>query len=239
MPEGGTIRIKAENLTVNDNSPLPLTPGEYIKISIADNGVGIPEEHLAKIFDPFFSTKQKGSGLGLATAYSIVMAHGGHLTVESKLEKGATFHIYLAASLQQPVVVDDKPEPLARGAGRILIMDDEAHVRAVVTEMLGELGFDTDSACDGQEAIDLYKKAMNTPESFDVVIIDLTIPGGMGGKEAIAKLRTLDPQVKAVVSSGYANDPVMANFSDYGFCGVIPKPYRLQTLNDTMREIIG
>ncbi|MCK4839866.1 MAG: PAS domain S-box protein [Desulfobulbaceae bacterium] len=239
MPDGGTIRISAENVLISNGNPLPLPAGQYVKISLSDNGAGIPAKQLSKIFDPFFSTKQKGSGLGLATTYSIIKGHGGLITVESELGKGTTFHIYLAASHQQPEIVDETPQPLTKGAGRILIMDDEDFVREIATEMLKALGFATDSVCDGQEAIDLYKKAMNTPQSFDAVIMDLTIPGGMGGKEAIAKLLEIDPQAKVVVSSGYAHDPIMANFGAYGFCGVVPKPYRLQTLNDTMHKILG
>ncbi|RKY87781.1 hypothetical protein DRQ09_03920, partial [candidate division KSB1 bacterium] len=239
MPNGGTINIKVENTILNNEYPLPLKEGKYIKISVEDNGIGIPEEHLQKIFDPYFTTKEKGSGLGLATCYSIIKRHGGLITVESKPGIGTIFYIYLPASqkeVSEKKSVEKKP---LKGNGRILIMDDDEIVRNVIGSMLKHIGYDIEFAKDGNEAIELYKNAKNSGVPFNAVIMDLTIPGGMGGKEAIKKLIKIDPDVKAIVSSGYSNDPIMSSFKEYGFCGVITKPFKIEELNNILNEIIS
>ncbi|MFA6499364.1 MAG: PAS domain S-box protein [Desulfurivibrionaceae bacterium] len=239
MPEGGAIRLTARNLTINPGE-LPVSPGKYVLITVKDHGLGIPPEHLAKIFDPYFTTKQSGSGLGLAVVYSIIANHAGHITVESEPGKGTVFSIYLPSTGKSPSAETpaETPAPLAKGHGKILVMDDEELIRDVSTAMLRQLGYEAHAANDGEEAITLYLQAKKNEQPFDLVIMDLTVPGGMGGKETIAHLRQLDPQVKAVVSSGYANDPIMAKFAEYGFCGVAPKPFSLQELSVLLRMIL-
>nr|HID60014.1 response regulator [Desulfobacterales bacterium] len=240
MPEGGIIKVRGENITVDKDHPLPVKEGRYVKVSIEDQGIGIPKEHLSKVFDPYFTTKQKGSGLGLATSYSILKNHGGYISVESELNVGTIFHIYLPA-LREGLIPEKEVEeevPIA-GRGRVLVMDDEDIVREVAGDMLTQLGYEVESAKDGVEAIELYKKAMEAGKSYDVVILDLTVPGGMGGKEAIQRLLEIDPEVKGVVSSGYSNDPIMAEFRRYGFTGVVAKPYRIKDLSEVLARIVG
>jgi len=241
MPEGGAIRIAARNITVKPGELPPLTPGKYALLTVRDHGIGIPPEHLAQIFDPYFTTKQSSSGLGLAVVYSIIANHGGHITVQSEPGKGTLFSIYLPSTGKLPS--EEKPAetqpPLTKGYGKILVMDDEELIRNVSTAMLTKLGYEPHTAGDGEEAITRYLQARKDGQPFDLVIMDLTVPGGMGGKEAISHLRKLDPQIRAVVSSGYANDPIMANFSEYGFCGVAPKPFSLQDLSKLLQTILG
>ncbi len=237
MPGGGTVTISAENIALKDAHHLPLKSGNYIRISVTDQGVGIAEEYREKIFDPYFTTKHKGSGLGLATCYSIIRRHDGHMTVESTLGNGATFSMYLPASTHAaPESVSDQ-QP-ACGSGRVLIMDDEEMVRDVASKILSNLGFSVVSSCDGAEAVELYQEAMQNGLPFDVVIMDLTIPGGIGGKETIKKLLQVDTGVKAIVSSGYSNDPIMSQFKQYGFKGVVSKPYSVKTLSESVRNVI-
>jgi PAS domain S-box-containing protein len=236
MPKGGIIQVAAENLIIEDRYGLPVNPGRYIRISIKDQGVGITKEHLANIFDPYFTTKQEGSGLGLATTYSIIKNHDGHITVESQLGVGTTFHIYLPAS--ERAVPEKEEIKLIKGQGRILVMDDEAPLRKMVGRMLQNLGYEAEVAKDGAEAIQMVKKAKETEKPYDAVILDLTIPGGMGGKEAIKKLLEIDPEVNAIVSSGYSDDPVLANFQEYGFKGMMPKPFEFQSLSKVLHEVL-
>ncbi len=239
MPEGGVLRIRAENVTVSSEGDLPLPPGRYVKVTFTDQGVGIPEEHLSKVFDPFFTTKQKGSGLGLATAYSIIKRHGGHIAVESTLGAGTTFTIYLPASEKPlpPEVTSREEAPVGRG--HVLLMDDEAIIRDVGSQMLACLGYEVDVARDGNEAIRLYREKKERGEPYDVVIMDLTVRGGMGGREAIKKLLEFDPQARVIVSSGYSNDPIMAEYGRYGFRGVVAKPYKLQDLSRVLDQVMN
>ncbi len=241
MPEGGSINVSAKNITVPHGTELPLTAGNYVKISIKDQGIGIPEKCLDKIFDPYFTTKTAGNGLGLASCYSIINRHNGYLTVESTVGIGTTFHIYLPASTS-PLEVEEKDisdDRRISGAGRILIMDDEQTVRDVVGMMLEYMGYEAYYAKDGKEAIEFYKDARTLGSPFDAVIMDLTIPGGMGGKEAIAKLIEIDPDVKAIVSSGYSSDDAMSNYRELGFCGVIAKPYQVEQLGGILSRVLG
>ncbi len=226
MPEGGVIKITAENMLVKAESNLPLSGGKYVKFAIADQGIGISPKYLDKIFDPYFSTKQKGSGLGLATAYSIIKNHSGHIQVESQIGVGATFHVYLPAT-DKGVPAESVAVKPAMGQGKVLIMDDEAMVREVLGRMLSRLGYEVDFASDGSQAIEKFVRAQAEGRPFTAVILDLTVPGGMGGKDAIKELLKIDPQVKAIVSSGYSEDPIMADFKKYGFSEVIAKPYRV------------
>jgi PAS domain S-box-containing protein len=238
MPEGGIIKIKTENILVEAESNLPISKGKYVKLAIADQGIGISPKYLDKIFDPYFSTKQKGSGLGLATAYSIIKNHSGHIQVESQLGVGTTFYIYLPATDKR--VPADEPETgkPTMGQGKVLVMDDEEMVREVLGGMLSLLGYEEDFASDGSQAIEKFVKAKETDQPFAAVILDLTIPGGMGGKEAVKELLKVDPQVKAIVSSGYCDDPIMADFQKYGFVEVIAKPYKVAELGKVLNKVL-
>ncbi len=235
MPDGGTVRIIGRNTTI---PPLSLPAGKFIAIDVIDHGVGIPERHQSRVFDPYFSTKQEGRGLGLASAYSIAKKHEGLLTVESQPGEGTVFSLFLPASKAQVVGVTADTGADLGGGGRVLIMDDEDAVRHVTGSIVEQLGFRTAYAVDGQEVIDRYRHAMDLKEPYDVVIMDLTIPGGMGGQEAIGHLLDLDPGVCAVVMSGYSNDPVLANYRDYGFQGVIAKPFAADDLARVLREVL-
>jgi signal transduction histidine kinase/ActR/RegA family two-component response regulator len=238
MADGGIIKVAIENLTVTSHDELPLPEGRYVKISIRDQGVGIPEQYLHKIFDPYFTTKQKGSGLGLATVYSIIRNHDGYIRVDSKTGIGTTFRVFIPASENGlPEVVKTKENPLA-GSGRILVMDDEHIIREVAAEILGHLGYSAVACCDGREAVELYQEAIATKEPFAAVIMDLTIPGGMGGKEAAARILEIDPDAVLIVSSGYSSDPVIANFHQYGFSGVVSKPFDTEVLAMEMKRLI-
>ncbi|MBI5141638.1 MAG: HDOD domain-containing protein [Nitrospirae bacterium] len=239
MPNGGTINISAENTTVSLMSGIPLKPGEYVEIRVADEGCGIPEDHLKRIFDPYFTTKQTGSGLGLASCYSIVSRHQGYITVESDLDIGTTMHIYLPSSNKQMDVSRRRRKKLVTGSGTILIMDDEETIREVAGSMLELMGYTVAFAKDGEEAISMYSTAKSIDRPFDVVIMDLTVPGGMGGREAVARLVEIDPHVKAIVSSGYSSDPVMANYREMGFMGVIAKPYHVDELSETVARVLA
>jgi PAS domain S-box-containing protein len=237
MPDGGVITIRAENYRVEPGSLPLLDEGRYIKISIEDQGTGILQEHLPRVFDPYYSTKQTGSGLGLAVAYSIIKNHSGLLTVESVAGHGATFHILLPASdADQTTASTHEEKSIYAGKGRVLVMDDENRVLEVAVEMLGILGYEVTTTRDGRKALQLYTTAMAS-KPYDFVILDLTVPGGMGGEDTIRKLLELDPDVRALVSSGYANDPIMAEYSRYGFCGVIPKPYTIENLSRALHTL--
>ncbi|MBI4689648.1 MAG: PAS domain S-box protein, partial [Nitrospirae bacterium] len=240
MPGGGIINIIAENIDSASGCPIPLKEGKYVKITIQDHGIGIPEEHLHKIFDPYFSTKQEGSGLGLATAYSIIKKHDGYITAESKLGIGTTFYICLPVSEGKIPEAKKMVEtfPPGKERGRILVMDDEEIVRIVIGRMLGQCGYEADYAGDGTGAIELYKNAKESGKPFDAVILDLIIPAGVGGKEAIKRLLEIDPDVKAIVSSGYSDDPVMSDFKKYGFRDALAKPYEIAELRRALHGII-
>ncbi len=238
MPQGGTIRLHARNATLEALSGLPLEAGRYVKVSMQDEGLGIPQEHLSKIFDPYFTTKHKGSGLGLTMTYTTIQAHDGHIAVDSEMGKGTTFHIYMPASSEKLVESADRAARLKKGKGKILVMDDEEAIRNVTEKILMELGYEARCASDGAEAIALYQDAARSGRPFDAVIMDLTIPGGMGGKEAIQHLLRVDPQVTAIVSSGYSNDPIMSDFEKYGFRGVATKPYRIEKLSWVLHDVL-
>ena len=238
MPQGGTIEITGENIKVGKHGRLPLETGNYVKVSIKDKGVGIPKEYLQNIFDPYFTTKQKGSGLGLATVYSIIKKHNGLISAESKSGEGSTFNVYLPASDRKITQQPKEIRELLPGKGKILVMDDEAMVREVLGAMLRTLGYEAKFAKDGVEAIELFSQAQGSADPFASVILDLTVPGGMGGREAMAKLLKIDPQVKAMVSSGYFDDPIMADFQKYGFAGVIAKPYKVAELGKVLNKVL-
>ncbi len=238
MPEGGTVYIRAENIIARARQILPLRDGRYVKISVQDHGVGMPREVVSKIFDPYFTTKERGSGLGLAVTHSAVQRHGGHLTVETELGEGTTFHIYLPASDKDTVPADSVKEKPVTGEGKVLIMDDDEMVRKVAREILSQSGYGVETVEDGAEAVERYRQEKESGAPFDVVIMDLTIPGKMGGKEAIRKLLKYDPGVKAIVSSGYSFDPVMAEYKEYGFVDVLRKPYKSTDLSRVVRRVV-
>ena len=238
MPEGGVVEIRAENVTLLKEQVVSLEPGRYIRLSITDSGIGIPKDHLTKIFTPYFTTKQRGSGLGLATSYSIINKHGGVIIVESEIGRGTTFNIYLPASDKEIPKKEKNSMTTITGSGKILVMDDEEFIRNTAGEMLAAVGYTVGYANDGGEAIDLYIRARESGEPYDLIIMDLTIPGGMGGVETIQKLLEIAPDAKAIVSSGYANGPIMADFKEYGFKGVIAKPYRTDELCKVVQTVI-
>ena len=238
LPEGGIVRVDARNLTIGKDPGDALPPGEYVKIEVADQGTGISEENIKRIFNPFFTTKARGTGLGLATAYSIVKRHEGAITVDSTSGKGTTVSIYLPAA-EKTVQEFPAPGPSPHeGFGKILVMDDEEMVRDVSVSMLETMGYQGYSVKDGAEAVEAYLDAMKAGDPFDAVILDLTVPGAMGGKEAVRKLLDIDPGAKVIVSSGYSQDPILAMYRDYGFSGVIAKPYQMGELGQAIQLLL-
>lgn len=242
MPEGGAITIHARNHTIGPEDDLPVKAGRYVAVSFTDHGVGIPKKYLARIFDPYFTTKAKGSGLGLATAYSIVKRHHGHLMVDSEPGVRTTVTLLLPASDRAPGAQDTRvgaPSAAAPGFGSVLFMDDEAPIRALASAMLPKLGYRAVCVADGQEAVERYRRDLAEGRRFDVVVLDLTVPGGLGGKETLLRLQEIDPEVTAVVSSGYSNDPVLARYADHGFAAMITKPYRGEHLRDVIASVLA
>ncbi|MDH3394160.1 MAG: ATP-binding protein, partial [Desulfobulbaceae bacterium] len=239
MPHGGLVTVRAENITIANSKKVPLKPGRYLKITVQDTGEGINPKDIDKIFDPYFSTKKTGSGLGLASCYAIIKKHDGYIHAESKKSQGAAFIFYLAASnAPVPTSLEEAPATAEPKTGRILIMDDEEMILELASELLTSHDFDVSVSTDGKEAIAAYRQAMQEGKPYDVVIMDLTIPGGMGGKEAIQKLHEIDPSVKAIVSSGYSMDAAMADFTEHGFVAVVPKPYKAATLLKVIQEVL-
>lgn len=241
MPEGGAIQFDCENVAAaNSNSTLRYLDGDFVKISIHDSGIGISEKHIESIFDPYFSTKQAGSGLGLAICQSIIKKHAGDIFVDSAPGLGTTFSIYLPVSDKtQSSEKSQSHDFNISSQAKILVMDDEEMVRNVVKEMLMKLRCEVLLSADGAEAVELYQEAMNSSEPIQLVIMDLTIPGGMGGKDAVMEIHKLNQNAKVVVSSGFSNDPIIANFKDYGFCASIVKPFQIQDLTRVLRQVLG
>ncbi|MFZ5494278.1 MAG: ABC transporter substrate-binding protein [Verrucomicrobiota bacterium] len=238
MPGGGVVTLTAENAELAAGS-LPLPPGRYVRLTVADTGIGIAREHLVKIFDPYFTTKAQGSGLGLATVYSIVRKHDGHIMADSEPDKGTVFRLWLpaggASAGRTAAAVKEAPPPCR---ARVLFMDDEEPIRGMAMIFMERLGLECETAADGAEAVRRYQEAMQAGRRYDVVVMDLTVPGGMGGREAMEHLRRLDPGVRVIVSSGYSRDPVMANHRAHGFKAVLPKPYGLQQLRKTINDVL-
>ncbi len=238
MPHGGTIQVRADNV-VTEPGPLPLAAGAYVRISVRDHGAGISADHLPRVFDPYFTTKRDGTGLGLAAAYSIVAKHHGHITVQSVAGVETTFSIYLPAGGTVSPPEQPGEEVLLSGSGRILVMDDEEAVRKLLMRILRHLGYEVVCSQDGAEAIALYEKAKISGRGFDAVLLDLTVPGGMGGLEAGARLRELDPSAKLIASSGYSDAPVMSDFRRYGFSDVIPKPWTPAQVSEAFTRVLS
>lgn len=241
MPRGGIILVRADHVRVSAMDKLPLQEGEYARISVQDRGTGIPKHLLTRIFDPYFSTKERGSGLGLATCYSIIKKHNGHVSVLSEPGKGSTFQVYIPAASSEavPKAVKTDPDTLMRGKGKILIMDDEEEIRSLAAIMLARLGYEAVTASDGEEAIVRYRDAQSSTKPIDAVILDLTVPGGMGGQETVRRLLDIDRNVKAIVSSGYSESPIMSEFACHGFSGVMSKPYDVKQMSRVLRSILA
>jgi CheY-like chemotaxis protein len=233
MPNGGAIQVTAANISFGENEHPPLAKGDYVKVSIKDFGIGIPTDIMPRIFDPFYTTKTKGHGLGLATCYSIINRHGGCIEVESELGKGSTFHVYLPAS-SEAIAADADTAGKHKGSGTIIVMDDEEVVRAAFRKMLESLGYTVVCKSDGREALDVYMSETKAKRTFAAIIFDLTVPGGMGGLEAVKEVRKLDKALPVFVTSGYADDPVMKNPADYGFTASISKPFTIEELSEML-----
>ncbi len=238
MPEGGLIRIGAENAVIGDSAMVPLKKGNYIRISIEDQGQGIPDDVLPRIFDPYFSTKETGSGLGLAIPYTIIKKHEGLINVASQRGVGTTFVIHLPASLRREGEhFDVEPKKVTSG-GRILLMDDEMIILDLGLKAMRHLGYEVVTAANGSEAVRLFREAAEAGKPFDAVILDLIIPGGAGADRIIADLKAIDPGIKAVVASGYADDPVMVDYGSYGFSGVLIKPFSLDDIEQELARVL-
>lgn len=237
MPGGGELFIAAANV---ENVPwLPLPEGRFVRVSITDQGAGIPPHQKGRVFDPYFSTKPEGSGLGLSICYSIVKKHGGYIDVASVEGEGSTFHVYLPATEGTVITKQKKAAEQKVRRGRILVMDDEPQIQEVAADLLSHLGFEVSCADNGNAALDAYRQAREAGAPFAAVIMDLTIPGGTGGRETIRLLLEYDPGAIVLVSSGYSGDMVMANYRDYGFSGVLSKPYTKDELAQTLDEVLN
>ena len=242
MPQGGHFMVKAENMVLKDQVVLPspaLLPGNYVKISFEDQGTGIEDRQLSNIFDPYYTTKPGAAGLGLATAHSIIQQHHGHISVTSNVGIGTTFTMYMPASYSTPDPGQQSVPAIKNGRGRVLIMDDDQSIRRMAEDALTYFGYEAVTAQDGQAAIDLVSQSLASGEKIEVVILDLTIPGAMGGKEAIQHLKKIDPQIKVIATSGYSDDPIMCDFQKHGFQGILVKPYKIFDLANLLESMCG
>jgi CheY-like chemotaxis protein len=239
MPVGGVIELTARNISLAVKEHPLLSSGNYVRIALRDTGIGIPNEMISKIFDPFFTTKAKGHGLGLATCYSIIHRHGGCIDVESEPGKGSTFKVYLPASTESSLSTAKKPIQTHKGSGTILVMDDEVIMRETIHDMLGTFGYFVVCKENGNDAVDFFKEEMKENRTFAAMIFDLTVPGGMGGEVAIEEIRKLNKNIPAFVASGYADDPVMKNPTEYGFKASICKPFRKVELSDMLNKYLA
>ena len=238
-PHRPALRIRAANITLPESPDSSLAAGDYVELEVADNGSGIKPEHVAKIFDPFFTTKKHGTGLGLATVLSIVRKHGGDLALNTKVGEGTSFTVYLPKAGKPVETQARKAASLRFGTGRVLFMDDDPKISALTATMLTSLDYKFDLAKSGEEAITLYKRYQNIGRPYDAVIMDLTVIGGMGGEECFLALKELDPEVRAIVSSGYDNDDMARKYLDMGFCGYLTKPYRVTDLGRILKTVLG
>lgn len=241
MPNGGRLQVSMANARLTGGERVPLKPGTYVQIRLSDNGVGIDKAYLPQIFDPYFSTRKGGTGLGLATAYSIISRHGGHIEASSQLGAGTTFVMYLPAIAEETTekAAQQGKQQVAPTAQRVLVMDDEEELCTLLQKVLELDGYDVVTSADGEAAIREFDAALRQGLPFACVIMDLTIPGAMGGKEAVQEILKLSPAAKVIVSSGYAEDPVLANFAEYGFKGVIPKPYMPSAMRRIVKDVLA
>ena len=235
MVHGGIIEISCDTLQITEKDKQPLNSGEYIKIAVKDHGPGIPKELQPRIFEPYFTTKKSGNGLGLATCYKIINAHGGFITMNPSLNHGTEFLIYLPTTTQTVEKVDIS-DPFVGSARfqRLLLLEDDTTIHRFLNRIMPQLHIHMDIAFDGESAIQKFRMAQKSGTPYDVLLFDLVIPGGMGGKETIRQLRLLDPQIFAIVSSGYSNDPILSNYEEYGFNQILKKPY---TINDLKKSL--
>jgi CheY-like chemotaxis protein len=245
MSRGGVISISAENVEISETGTEGIDPnvGRYVKVVISDQGMGIPEENMPNIFDPYFSTKYRGSrkgmGFGLTIAHSVIKKHNGYIKVESIPGKGTTVSVLIPASAQHGGA-PATGRPHARvPRKRILVMEDEEMLRDLIQTMLEHLGYEVNTALDGENAVELYSEALEAGRDFDAVILDLTVKVGMDGREAVRKLLYLNPKLRVIVSSGNASDPIMHDYTNYGFCDVLKKPYDLEDLRAAMGRVLG
>jgi CheY-like chemotaxis protein len=242
MPKGGNVYVRAENVPLSGHHAEPAISGHFVKLTIRDEGSGIPKSIMESIFDPYFTTKPTGSGLGLAIVHGIVSRHKGHIQVDSMPNAGTTFTLLLpadtAAQGRSQAAPAPSAQPLPENTGRILLMDDEEMIRIATSRMLERLGYTVDLAIDGRQALDKYAAAMKNCRPYDLAIMDLTIPGGMGGREAMQALKSLDPKAKAIVYSGYSSDPVLADYARYGFSGCLAKPFMLKELQREITRVL-
>lgn len=242
MPEGAAIEVEAVNRSIGVNEVPQLKAGKYVRLSIKDRGASIPEGYLPKIFDPYFSAGDQGTdktvGLGLFWVYSIARRCGGRAGVDSEAGHGRVFHIYLPASAKMPEAYTDEKTKSPGARGRVLLMDDEDMIRDMAGQMLNCIGYEAELVRAGGEAIERYKDSRRKGEPFDVVILDLTIRGGMGGKETIRTLMEMDPTVKVILSSGETADRAVSHFKEYGFSALLPKPYTMQDLIRVLQEVM-
>lgn len=239
MLTGGIITIQVTNRLDMDKSKYSIPEGEYIQVTIKDQGTGIPPDLLSKAFDPFFTTKQEGSGLGLATSYSIIKKHEGFIFISSKLGIGTTVTVFLPVTDEELSHKEKTLTPVTHSQGKILIMDNEEFILDVASAMLEEMGFIVDQALNGEKTINLYEKSIARGSKYDLVILDLTVPGSMGGAATMEKLLILDKEVKGVVSSGYSDNPILAHPQEYGFCGRIMKPFGMTELSQVICEVLS
>jgi CheY-like chemotaxis protein len=245
MPNGGMVRVTTENIRHGERKGHPVDSGDWVCISIQDQGVGIAREHQERIFDPYFTTKEmgakKGLGLGLAISHSVIRNHKGHITVDSEPERGSTFRIYLPAFQPDSAVEarERRVHESTEGKARILVMDDEEVVREIACKMLSRIGYDVFLARHGEEALQIFTEARSRGESFDAVLLDLTVRGGMGGKEAVIRLLEIDRNVRAIVTSGYSEDPVVYDYASYGFKAVAIKPYTISELKEILDRVLA
>ena len=246
MPRGGIVSIRAENVEIDAESGAEgIVPnaGRYVKVVISDEGIGISEENMPKVFDPYFSTKyrgnQKGMGFGLAIAHSVIKKHNGSIEVESIPGKGTTVSILIPASAAKGDVLPGTPSLVLIPRKRILVMEDEGMLGELIQTMIEHLGYEVDTAQDGERAIELYSEAVEAGRDYDAVILDLTVKVGMNGVETIRKLQYLNPNVRAIISSGHPNDPIMSDYAEYGFCDALTKPYDLERLQVALDRAFG
>lgn len=246
MPDGGNINIKVENVVLEKNhklnlifDELELIPGNYIKITIRDEGEGIDTKYLKKIFDPYFTTKKQGSGLGLAIAYSIIKKHEGYIDVESSRNKGTSFYLYLPASSKVPEKTYESFEKRLNRNYKILVMDDEEIILEMMGKIFQTIGYEGTYVLNGADAIKQYTEHFQANDPFDLVILDLTIPGDMGGKEVAQKISKINPSAKIILSSGYNTSPVFSEYQKLGFSGIIIKPFNVEELTNEINRVLS
>ncbi|MCP4570985.1 MAG: response regulator [bacterium] len=238
MQDGGRISVSCRNVEIEPDDPRPLTPGPHVEVAVQDEGDGIPEELLGEVFDPFFTTKETGRGLGLSVVHSIARSHMGHVIVESMLHLGTTFRVTLPASQESADVPERSRDELLPGVGRILVVDDEEMVRDLAARVLERLGYEALTAATGAEAVAGFVDAQEANTPIDVVILDLTLPGDEDGVRILRRLQEIDPEIRAVVSSGYSSDPVMVNYREHGFVGYLPKPYCAEDMGKVLAALL-